>query len=102
MFISRYGTQWRDYLQYYLLTHNVCRLNRLQWVLLTSMLKTLAAEHRWSVSKMANMYHTSSSLAVSSTDQSLPPFCLHRPSQAHMSPHQSLSSRSVDAAHDDG
>jgi hypothetical protein len=54
--ISRYGAQWRGYLQYYLLAHNVWRLNRLQWVMLTSMLKTLAGKHRSAVSKMADKY----------------------------------------------
>jgi group II intron reverse transcriptase/maturase len=54
--ISRYGAQWRGYLQYYLLAHNVWRLNRLQWVMLTSMLKTLAGKHRSTVSKMADKY----------------------------------------------
>jgi hypothetical protein len=54
--IGRYGAQWRGYLQYYLLAHNVWRLNRLQWVMLTSMLKTLAGKHRSTVSKMADKY----------------------------------------------
>ena len=54
--IGRYAAQWRGYLQYYLLAHNVWRLNRLQWVMLTSMLKTLAGKHRSTVSKMANKY----------------------------------------------
>ncbi len=54
--IGRYGAQWRGYLQYYLLAHNVWRLNRLQWVMLTSMLKTLAGKHRSTVSKMATKY----------------------------------------------
>jgi hypothetical protein len=42
--ISSYGAQWRGYLQYYLLAQDVWRLNRLQWVMLTSMLKTLAGK----------------------------------------------------------
>jgi hypothetical protein len=54
--IGRYGSQWRGFLQYYLLAHNVWRLNRLQWVMLTSMLKTLAGKHRSTVSKMATRY----------------------------------------------
>jgi group II intron reverse transcriptase/maturase len=56
--ISRYGAQWRGYLQYYLLAHNVWRLNRLQWAMLTSMLKTLASKHRSTVSKMADKHQT--------------------------------------------
>ena len=54
--ISRYGAQWRGYLQYYLLARNVWSLNRLQWAMLTSMLKTLAGKHRSTVSKMATKY----------------------------------------------
>ena len=56
LIISRYGAQWRGYLQYYLLAQNVWRLNRLQWVMLTSMLKTLAGKHRSTVTKMARTY----------------------------------------------
>jgi group II intron reverse transcriptase/maturase len=54
--IGAYGAQWRGYLQYYLLAQDVWRLNRLQWVILTSMLKTLAGKHRSTVSKMARTY----------------------------------------------
>jgi len=56
LIISKYGAQWRGYLQYYLLAQDVWRLNRLQWVMLTSMLKTLAGKHRSTVTKMARTY----------------------------------------------
>jgi hypothetical protein len=56
LIIASYGARWRGYLQYYLLAHNVWRLNHLQWVMLTSMLKTLAGKHRSTVSKMARTY----------------------------------------------
>jgi group II intron reverse transcriptase/maturase len=56
LIISSYGARWRGYLQYYLLAHNVWKLNRLQWVMLTSMLKTLAGKHRSTVTKMARTY----------------------------------------------
>jgi group II intron reverse transcriptase/maturase len=48
-----YGAEYRGIVQYYLPAHNVSRLNRLEWVAMTSMLKTLAAKHKSSVSKMA-------------------------------------------------
>ncbi len=48
-----YGAEYRGIVQYYLLAHDVSRLNRLEWVAVTSMLKTLAAKHKSSVSKMA-------------------------------------------------
>ena len=51
--ISRYGAEYRGIVQYYLLAGDVFRLNRLHWVMLTSLLKTLAGKHDWSVSKMA-------------------------------------------------
>ena len=47
------GPQYRGIVQYYLLAGDVWRLDRLRWVMQTSMLKTLAAKHRSSVAKMA-------------------------------------------------
>ena len=43
----------RGVVNYYLLAQDVWRLNALQWNAKTSMLKTLAAKHRSSVTKMA-------------------------------------------------
>uniref|UniRef100_UPI000AE8EC42 reverse transcriptase/maturase family protein n=2 Tax=Nocardia amamiensis TaxID=404578 RepID=UPI000AE8EC42 len=54
--VSVYGAEWRGIVQYYLLAGNVARLYRLQWVVETSLLKTLANKHRASVSKMARKY----------------------------------------------
>lgn len=54
--ISRYGSEYRGIVQYYLLAGDVCRLNRLHWVMLTSLLKTLAGKHGSTVSKMARKY----------------------------------------------
>jgi hypothetical protein len=48
-----YGAEYRGIVQYYLLAGNVSRLQRLHWVSLTSMLKTLAVKHRTTVSKIA-------------------------------------------------
>jgi hypothetical protein len=44
--------------QYYLLAQDVYRLDRLHWVMKTSMLKTLAAKHSTTVTKMAGKYKT--------------------------------------------
>jgi hypothetical protein len=41
--VSIYGAEYRGTVQYYLLASDVYRLNRLNWVMETSMLKTLAA-----------------------------------------------------------
>ena len=54
--INRYGAEYRGIVQYYLLAGDVWRLNRLQWVMETSLLKTLAGKYDSSVSKMAHKY----------------------------------------------
>jgi hypothetical protein len=54
--ISAYGAEYRGLAQYYLLAGNVSRLPRLRWSAETSMLKTLAAKHRSTVTKMARKY----------------------------------------------
>jgi group II intron reverse transcriptase/maturase len=54
--ISRYGAEYRGIVQYYLLAGDVYRLSRLHWVMLTSLLKTLAGKHDSTVSKMARKY----------------------------------------------
>ena len=54
--ISRYGAEYRGIVQYYLLAGDVWRLSRLHWVMLTSLLKTLAGKYDSSVSKMARKY----------------------------------------------
>ena len=54
--VSKYGAEYRGYVQYYLLAADVYKLNKLRWVMETSMLKTLAGKHRSSVSKMAHRY----------------------------------------------
>jgi group II intron reverse transcriptase/maturase len=54
--ISTYGSEYRGLVQYYLLAGDVWRLTRLRWAAETSMLKTLAAKHESSVTKMARKY----------------------------------------------
>ena len=54
--ISAYGAEYRGLIQYYLLAGNVSRLHQLRWAAETSMLKTLAAKHRSTVTKMARKY----------------------------------------------
>ena len=54
--VAKYGSEYRGFIQYYLLAHNVSRLARLRWVMETSMLKTLARKHKSTVSKMARRY----------------------------------------------
>lgn len=56
--VGLYGAQYRGIVQYYLLAGDVWQLDRLKGVLLTSMLKTLAAKHDSTVTKMATKYKT--------------------------------------------
>ncbi|CAM5316932.1 reverse transcriptase/maturase family protein [Streptomyces canus] len=54
--VATFGAVYRGIVQYYLLAGDAFRLHRLhrlQWVMETSMLRTLAAKHRSSVPKMA-------------------------------------------------
>jgi len=54
--VSTYGAIYRGIVQYYLLAGNVFRLNRLRWVMETSMLRTLAAKHNSTVPTMAKKH----------------------------------------------
>ena len=54
--INRYGAEYRGIVQYYLLAGDVYRLNRLHWVMQTSLLKTLAGKYGSTVTKMAHKY----------------------------------------------
>jgi group II intron reverse transcriptase/maturase len=54
--VAKYQAEFRGLVQYYLLAQDVFRLGRLQWVMETSMLKTLAGKHRSTVTKMSRKY----------------------------------------------
>ncbi|WP_406480981.1 group II intron reverse transcriptase/maturase [Streptomyces sp. NBC_01615] len=54
--VATYQAEYRGLVQYYLLAQDVWRMNRLRWVMETSMLKTLAAKHNSTVTKMARKY----------------------------------------------
>jgi group II intron reverse transcriptase/maturase len=54
--IGIYGAEYRGIVQYYLLAGDVHRFSRLNWVMVTSLLKTLAGKYDASVSKMAAKY----------------------------------------------
>ena len=54
--VAANGAKYRGISQYYLLAGDVHRLNRLRWVMETSLLKTLAAKHDSTVTKMAARY----------------------------------------------
>jgi len=56
--VGIYGAQYRGIVQYYLPAGDVWRLDRLRTAMLTSMLKTLAARHDSTVTKMASKFKT--------------------------------------------
>ena len=56
--VAKYGSEYRGFVQYYLLAQDVFRLEKLRWVMETSMLKTLAGKHKSTVAKMARKYKT--------------------------------------------
>jgi Type II intron maturase len=56
--VSKYQSEYRGYVNYYLLAQDVHRLGRLRWAMEISMLKTLAAKHKSTVSKIARKFKT--------------------------------------------
>jgi group II intron reverse transcriptase/maturase len=56
--VAKYQAEYRGLVQYYLLAQDVFRLERLHWVMETSLLKTLAGKHRSTVTTMAGKYKT--------------------------------------------
>ena len=54
--VAKYGAEYRGLVQYYLPAQDVYRLGTLRRVMETSMLKTLAAKHKSSVTTMARKY----------------------------------------------
>ncbi|PKO22228.1 MAG: maturase [Chloroflexi bacterium HGW-Chloroflexi-1] len=54
--VARYQAEYRGYVQYYLLARNVHQMNRLRWIMETSLLKTLANKYKSTVTKMAKRY----------------------------------------------
>jgi hypothetical protein len=54
--VATFGAEYRGIVNYYLLAGDVWRLNDLRWYAETSLLKTLAAKHQSTVSKMATKY----------------------------------------------
>ena len=54
--INCFGAEYRGIVQYYLLAGDVYRLDRLHWVMRTSLLKTLAGKYGSTVTTMARRY----------------------------------------------
>jgi hypothetical protein len=54
--IARYGAEYRGVVQYYALARNIAWMRTLNWVMRTSLLKTLASKHNSTATKMARKY----------------------------------------------
>jgi len=54
--VLTYQLEYRGIANYYRLAYNMTSLHKLKWIMETSLLKTLAAKHKASVSKMVKKY----------------------------------------------
>lgn len=54
--VARYQSEYRGYVQYYILAQDVHQMNRLRWIMETSLLKTLANKYRSTVTQIAKRY----------------------------------------------
>lgn len=54
--VRQYQAEYRGIVQYYMLAQNVFRFHKLHWVILTSLLKTLANKLRTTTTKVADKY----------------------------------------------
>lgn len=54
--VREYQSEFRGYVQYYLLAENIRWLDKLRWIMRVSMLKSLANKHKTSVRAMALKY----------------------------------------------
>ena len=54
--VSQYQAMYRGYVEYYRLAYNVHWLAKLHWVMQVSLLKTLAAKHKSTVTKMCKLH----------------------------------------------
>ncbi|WP_199338342.1 group II intron reverse transcriptase/maturase [Nostoc sp. FACHB-133] len=54
--INIYQSEFRGYVQFYSLAQNIAWLRKLQWIMSSSLMKTLACKHRTSVAKICARY----------------------------------------------
>lgn len=55
--VNVYQSEYRGYVQFYSLAQNIAWLEKLRWVMWSSMMKTLAGKHKTSVAKISDNYH---------------------------------------------
>jgi group II intron reverse transcriptase/maturase len=56
--MSRYQSEYRGIVQYYLLAQNIPQFWKLHWIMKESLLKTLASKHKGKVTDMVRKYQT--------------------------------------------
>jgi group II intron reverse transcriptase/maturase len=56
--MSRYQSEYRGIVQYYLLAQNIPQFWKLHWIMKESLLKTLASKHKGKVTDMVKKYQT--------------------------------------------
>ena len=54
--VARFQAEYRGLVQYYQMAHNVHRLQDVEWVTVTSLLKTLAGKHKTTVNKIVKKH----------------------------------------------
>jgi len=54
--VADYQAEYRGYVQYYSLAVNIAKLNKLRWVMWSSLLRTLANKHKASTRKIGGRY----------------------------------------------
>lgn len=54
--VADYQAEYRGYVQYYSLAVNIAKLNKLRWIMWSSLLKTLANKYKTSVRKIGTRY----------------------------------------------
>jgi hypothetical protein len=54
--VAQYQAEYRGYVQYYGLAVNIAKLNKLRWVMCSSLLRTLANKHKASTRKIGERY----------------------------------------------
>lgn len=56
--VSQYQTEFRGFVQYYLLAYNAYQMDKVKWVMQLSLAKTLASKHKMSVNEVFRKYQT--------------------------------------------
>jgi len=56
--VANFQAEYRGLVQYYIMAHNIANLSEVEWVTVTSLLKTLAAKHKSSVNQIVRKHRS--------------------------------------------